>query len=63
MPIETWPYPFAKDNNTLEKLIEDFDYQTSKEKIARHLKEFGSYENGSATQKAVELLEEVRKEN
>jgi CDP-glycerol glycerophosphotransferase len=47
--INTWPYPFAKTNNELVSLIEDYDRKYAEEKINTHLNSLGSFERGNAS--------------
>ena len=55
-PIEQWPFPFAASNEELRELIESFDEEKNKKKIAGHFSLLGSFENGSACQKIIKEL-------
>ena len=56
-PIETWPFPFAKNNKDLQSLILNFDENTNLAKIQSHLDSLGSYEIGTASKQIAQLLE------
>lgn len=55
-PIETWPFDFAKTNDELVKLIENYDETTATQKMKLHQEQLGSFENGNASKKIVEYL-------
>lgn len=55
-PIEKWPFPFATSNEELRELIESFNEEKNKKKIAGHFDLLGSFENGSACQKIIKEL-------
>jgi len=58
-PIEEWPYPFARTNDELCNNIINFDQTEQKAKIKKHHEDLGSYEQGTATSKVTELLQEI----
>jgi len=60
-PIEEWPYPFARTNEELCDNIMNFDQSKQEAKIKKHHEDLGSYEQGTATQKVTELLQEIFK--
>lgn len=53
---EKWGFPIAKSNEELNKIILEFDEKTYLEKVEENHKYFGSYENGEATKKIVEII-------
>ena len=55
-PIEQWPFPFAASNEELRELIESFNEEKNKKKIAGHFDLLGSFENGSACEKIIKEL-------
>lgn len=58
-PLETTPFPIATNNNELIKNIEDFDIQNYKLKVKSFLEEKGCIEDGLASKKVVDLLEQI----
>jgi len=58
-PIETWPYPLARTNEELCDNIINFDQTVYEAKIKKHHEDLGSYEQGVATHKVTELLQEI----
>lgn len=55
-PIETWPFPYAKTNEELEKLILDYDEKKADAKIQFHLDYTGSFETGNASKQTIEKM-------
>ena len=60
-PIEKWPGLICKDNDALLRAFTSLDLEAHKQKANRHLLEFGSYENGDASKKVVELIDAIAK--
>jgi CDP-glycerol glycerophosphotransferase len=56
-PIESWPYPFARTNDELIKIIENYDVKQAKQKIENHLTELGSFEYGTASSVIANIIE------
>ena len=55
-PIEGWPFPLAADNEGLEKVIAEFDEAQYRADAARHHRELGSTESGTAAKQCVERI-------
>lgn len=55
-PIEKWPYSVAESKEELVKEIINFDEMVFQEKVAEHLEDTGSYDDGSASEKVAELI-------
>ena len=55
-PIETWPFPCARNNEELQNLIMNFDENENILKIQKHLDFLGNYESGEASKLIVEKL-------
>lgn len=55
-PIETWPFDFAKTNDELISLIENYDDEKAVQKMKTHQSSLESYENGKASEKIVEYM-------
>lgn len=55
-PLQTWGFPYATNMNELSKAITKFNDEEFYKKMEKHHKEFGSYENGNATEKVVEVM-------
>lgn len=53
---EKWGFPIAKTNEELNKIILEFDEKKYSEIVEENHKYFGSYENGDATKKIVEII-------
>lgn len=58
-PLESTPFPLARDNDTLEKEVLLFDESVYKAKIDRFLSEKGCYEDGHASERIVDKIEEL----
>ncbi len=57
LPIEKWQYPYAENMEYLINNILQYDSEESKEKIKKHLQDLGSYENGNASKKVSEIIQ------
>jgi len=55
-PIEEWPFPFAETNEELRGTILSFSETELRAKIRRHHEALGSYENGTASARAAEII-------
>ena len=55
-PIEKWPYPIANSNDALVQAIRSFDESDYKNKVAEHLRDAVAYDNGTASEQAVNLI-------
>lgn len=55
-PIETWAFPFAKNNDELNQLILSHDEKKAKEKIREHTQRLGTFENGKACEKTIKAM-------
>ena len=55
-PIESWPFPLSADNDTLAKIIADFDEERYRRAVKRHHEELGSTESGTAAQQCAERI-------
>lgn len=58
-PLEDTPFPIAADNDKLVQNIKDFDYNTYKSKVSDFLKSKGCMEDGHASERVVDLIEEL----
>ena len=55
-PIDSWPFPLADDNDSLEQVISDFDEGQYRTDVDRHHTELGSTESGTATAQCVQRI-------
>ena len=55
-PIDSWPFPLADDNDTLEQVIADFNPDRYQAAVDRHHQELGSTESGTAAKQCVERI-------
>ena len=55
-PIDSWPFPLADDNDSLEQVISDFDEGQYRTDVDRHHTELGSTESGTATAQCVQWI-------
>ena len=55
-PIEKWPYPIANSNDALVQAIRSFDESDYKNRVAEHLRDAVAYDNGTASEQAVNLI-------
>jgi CDP-glycerol glycerophosphotransferase len=60
-PIAEWPFPLAKTNEELCNNIMNFNQEEYNAKVKKHHEDLGSYEQGTATEKVTELLQEIYK--
>ena len=58
-PLESTPFPIARNNDELIKNIENFDYDKYKIKVEEFLKEKGCIEDGHASERVVDLIEKI----
>lgn len=58
-PIEKWPYSIACNNDELEKNILQFDQSDYCNKVEAHRRDAGNYDDGHASQKAVDMFIEA----
>lgn len=57
-PIKDWQYPTAKNMNELCDNILSYDEEKAVERIDKHLKMMGSFENGSSTNRVCDIIAE-----
>ena len=55
-PIDSWPFPLAADNDSLEQVIANFDEGRYRTDVDRHHTELGSAESGTATAQCVQRI-------
>ncbi len=55
-PIESWPFPLASDNDTLAKVIADFDETAYRAAVKRHHIALGSTESGTAAKQCADRI-------
>ena len=55
-PIEEWAFPYAKTNEELAVLIQDFDENRHFKKVQKHLDLLGSLEDGHATERVCNII-------
>ena len=58
-PIEEWPGSIARNENGLENAIRDVSEEKCRQMADQHLKLFGSYENGNASERLYKKIREV----
>ncbi len=58
-PLESTPFPIATNNDELIKNIENFDNDKYQTKVEEFLKEKGCMEDGHASERVVNLIEEI----
>ncbi len=63
VPISEWPFPLAKTNGELYRLITDFDEEDYLVNCEAHLKALGSYETGHSAEKTVEFMKKQKEVN
>lgn len=56
VPIEEWPYNYARNNQELWEIIRKYDPILQKHKNKKHHEAFHSYETGKATETVVDLI-------
>ena len=52
-----WPFPIAKSNEELEQAVLSFDEKKYKYDVDKYLKKYGSYEDGHASEKTVQQID------
>ncbi len=55
-PISTWPFPYAKTTEELCSLVETYNEEIATQKAQRHLETLGSFEDGHATERVCEII-------
>ena len=58
-PLTSTPFPVATNNEELTNNIENFDNENYKINVENFLKEKGCIEDGHASERVVDLIEEV----
>lgn len=58
-PLESTPFPVAKNNAELAENIKNFDYDKYRNEVEKFLKEKGCMEDGHASKRVVDLIEEI----
>lgn len=58
-PLEATPFPISSENSILIKNIENFDNEKYQKDIEEFLKEKGCIEDGHASERVVDLIEEL----
>lgn len=58
-PLEATPFPISSDNDKLVKNIQKFDYDKYKSKVEEFLTEKGCIEDGHASERTADLIEEI----
>lgn len=61
-PLTSTPFPVATHNEELRKNILNFDYETYKIKVEEFLKDKGCMEDGHASERTVDLIEQIMNE-
>lgn len=61
IPIECWPYEIADSAEELCRRIEGFDEKAYMDRIQRHLREYGSFDQGTACKTLIERLNSKEK--
>lgn len=60
-PLEDTPFPIATNNDELIKNIENFDNDKYQTKVEEFLKEKGCIDDGHASERVVELIKDIIK--
>ena len=60
-PLEETPFPIARNNDELAKNIENFDNNQYIKNVDKFLKDKGCIEDGHASERVVDLIEQVMK--
>lgn len=60
-PMSKWPFPIASNNEELVNNILNFNEAEYIEKVKKHHKALGSYEDGHACERVCKLIEEICK--
>ncbi len=60
-PLTSTPFPVSDNNEQLRKNISEFDYESYKQKVEDFLKEKGCIEDGQASARVVDMIEEIMK--
>ena len=55
-PIEQWGFPLTRSNDELEEAIQHFSERDFAQRMQRHHDDLGSFETGTATNAAVDLI-------
>ena len=55
-PIDDWAFPYAKTNEGLAELIQEYDEEKHLKKVQKHLDLLESCEDGHATEKVCEVI-------
>ncbi|MBQ9369939.1 MAG: CDP-glycerol glycerophosphotransferase family protein [Clostridia bacterium] len=58
-PLETTPFPIARNNTELEKEIMSFDQNVYAERLEAFLEDKGCVEDGHASERVVELIKKI----
>ena len=58
-PIEEWPGIICRSNQELQKAIREFDEESYIQKVEKHHRDMGSYENGTACEQVCRRIIEV----
>lgn len=58
-PLTSTPFPVAQHNEELRKNILNFNYESYREKVEEFLKDKGCMEDGHASERVVDLIEEI----
>lgn len=58
-PLESTPFPLAKNNDQLAEEILNFDNQHYQKRVSNFLKDKGCYEDGHASERAVKKIKEI----
>ena len=61
IPLESYPFPIAHDNEELIKNIENFDEENYKMKVQEYYDQQGLLEDGNACKKVLEVIENFKK--
>lgn len=55
-PLDKWPFDIARCNEELREFILNFDEKDYVQRVEQHLKDGGSYDDGHASERAVEII-------
>ena len=60
-PIETWPFAYGTDNESLCKLIRDYSREQGLQKSKQHLQNMGNQDSGQASKRILEMIRNEKK--
>lgn len=62
-PLESTPFPVARNNQELAENIQNFDIEKYKKEVDKFLEDKGCMDDGHASERVVDLIEEILKQD